>query len=144
MRSESSRALCNSRKALRSRKSDWVAWFCPASFWPGEGIIARLKLVEDTTLATFCSAWNTKLAEMSNRGGKKLSCGAALFTADEWFHDAVDNLFGDGDVQDVFAARHVIHDVEHETLEEASQGASAGAFLHGLRGQFAQSIGRKL
>ena len=47
-------------------------------------------------------------------------------------------------MQDVIAARHVVHHIEHKLLQQAAQRARAGPFADRLRGQFSERILRKL
>ena len=47
---------------------------------------------------------------------------------------------GNVDVQDVFAAGHVVHYVEHQPLEQAAQSARAGPLFDRLHGQLTQRV----
>src|ERR1043166_1272266 len=52
-----------------------------------------------------------------------------------FYYRAIDRDFGN-----IFAARHVIHDVEHDAFEHGTQRTRACAFGNSLRGESAQSI----
>src|SRR5207248_3088490 len=48
------------------------------------------------------------------------------------------------DADNVPVAGHVEHDVEHQLLQQAAEGASAGALFVGLRREFFEGVGGKL
>src|SRR6267378_1546243 len=73
---------------------------------------------------------------------RALSSGAAVFAANQRLNLAGDHLLGNVDVQNIIAARHVIHNVEHKPFQQAAQGASASAFFDGLSRQFTKGIFR--
>ena len=75
-----------------------------------------------------------------NDSVEKSSRGLVLLLANQrklfaFYHRAIDRYFGD-----IFAARHVIHDVEHDAFEHRTQRTRAGAFGDSLRGEGAQRI----
>src|SRR6476661_247843 len=66
---------------------------------------------------------------------EKSSCRLVLFLANQgkffaFYHRAIDRYFGD-----IFAARHVVHDVEHNAFEHRTQRTRACSFGDSLRGE---------
>ena len=53
---------------------------------------------------------------------------------------AADDSLGHVNVQDIVAARHVVHNVQHEFFQKAAQRPCARTFLHGLRRELAKRV----
>ena len=73
---------------------------------------------------------------------EKSSRSLVLFLANQGKFFALYHRAIDGDFGDIFAARHIVHDVEHDSFEHRTQRTRACAFSDGLRGERAQRIFR--
>src|SRR5260370_30476268 len=73
------------------------------------------------------------LVTLCTLGRRRLRGGLVLFLANEGKLSAFDDGAIDRHFGDVFAARDVVHDIEHDPLEHRAQRARAGSFCDRLR-----------
>src|SRR5260370_10479617 len=72
------------------------------------------------------------LVTLCTLGRRRLRGGLVLFLANEGKLSAFDDGAIDRHFGDVFAARDVVHDIEHDPLEHLAQHARAASVCHSL------------